>query len=69
MIDTHAHLDLPQFDSDREAIIQQALENGCEKIINIGIDITSGKNSLALTKSHREIYASVGIHPHKASVW
>lgn len=63
LIDTHAHLQLNQFDADREAVIQRALEAGVEKIIVVSTDVASGRQSVALAEKHAGIYAAVGFHP------
>lgn len=64
MIDTHAHLDFPQYGSDRDEIIKSAFENGLEAIFNIGTDIESSRKSIKLAEKYEHIYASVGVHPH-----
>ena len=64
IIDTHAHLDFPQFDSDRDSIIQRAKKSGVEYIINVGSSLEGSRRSVELASQHREIFASVGIHPH-----
>ncbi|MEW5806049.1 MAG: TatD family hydrolase [Acidobacteriota bacterium] len=69
MIDTHAHLDFPQFEKDREKVIEQAFSSGVKAIINIGIDLESSRKSIALADAYESIYATVGFHPHNASRW
>jgi len=64
--DTHAHLDFPHFDEDREEVIARALKAGVCRIINVGADIASSKAAIALAESHPFIHAAVGIHPHDA---
>ncbi|MBL7069911.1 MAG: TatD family hydrolase [Candidatus Omnitrophica bacterium] len=66
LIDTHCHLDFPQFDPDREAVIRRANENGVSYIINVGSSLESSRKSLELAKSYDFIYAAAGIHPHDA---
>ena len=69
MIDSHCHLDNPQFDPDREAVIDRALAAGVERMVVIGTgdgppDLEAG---IRLADRHEPIYATVGIHPHDAS--
>ena len=64
MIDTHAHLDFPQYDSDRDKVIRDGFNNGLEAIINIGVDLESSRKSIDLAEKYEGIYAAVGIHPH-----
>ncbi|HID87967.1 MAG TPA: TatD family deoxyribonuclease [Anaerolineae bacterium] len=66
LIDTHAHLDFPQFDDDREEVIQRALEAGVAQIITIGVDLESSRAAIALAEKYSHIYATVGMHPHDA---
>lgn len=66
MIDTHAHLDIRQFDRDRSQVIEYAFSNGVEKIINVGCDLKSSQKSVQLAEEYEGIYATVGFHPHDA---
>jgi TatD DNase family protein len=66
VIDTHAHLDVKQFDKDRQEVIEHAFSHGVEKIINIGFDLKSSQNSVHLAEEYEQIYAAVGFHPHDA---
>lgn len=65
-IDTHCHLDFPEFDRDREEVILRARDKGIEYIINIGSSLQGSKKSLALSLKYDFIYATVGIHPYEA---
>jgi len=62
-IDTHAHLQISQFDSDRADVIQRAFDAGVEKIIVVSTDVPSSRQSLKLTEKFSGLYAAVGIHP------
>jgi len=66
LIDTHCHLEMPQFDKDREDVIQRAKDTGVEAIITVGSDMEGNIGSLRLSKKYDFIYSSVGIHPHDA---
>lgn len=63
IIDTHAHLDLPEFDQDREEVIIRAGEEGVTTIVTVGINIESCRRALQLAEDHAGIWAVVGIHP------
>lgn len=67
LIDSHAHLDLPEFNSDRDAVVQRALDSGVEKIITVGIGIRECRQALKLAGQYPFIYATLGIHPHNAA--
>jgi TatD DNase family protein len=66
LIDSHAHLDFPQFDGDREAVIARAREVGLVAIVNAGTNLACSRASVALAEQHDFIYATVGVHPHDA---
>ncbi|MEW6003110.1 MAG: TatD family hydrolase [Nitrospirota bacterium] len=66
LIDTHCHLEMEEFDQDRETVIQRATDNGIEAIITIGSDLEGNLGGLELAERYDLIYASVGIHPHDA---
>jgi len=66
IIDTHCHLEMDEFDSDREAVIQRAKDAGIEAIITIGSDLEGNKGAVKLSEKYDLIYAAVGIHPHDA---
>lgn len=63
-IDTHAHLNFPEFKTEVPAVLGRAKEAGVEKIINVGIDLDTSKQSLDLARKYPEVYATVGFHPH-----
>jgi TatD DNase family protein len=66
LIDTHAHLDFPQFDADREAVIERARRAGVAAIVNVGTDLVSSRRAVALAQEYPDVYAAVGMHPHDA---
>ncbi len=63
LIDTHSHLDFPDFDADRADIIQRAAEAGVTRIISIGTTLETSRAALALADTFPQIYATVGLHP------
>lgn len=69
LIDTHAHLDHPRYDDDRDEVIERAREAGVETIITIGSHLASSERAVELAEAHGAIYATVGVHPHDASSW
>jgi TatD DNase family protein len=66
MIDTHAHLDFPDYNADRDEVIARAQSAGVKRIVNIGCDLKSSANSVDLANRYTQIFATVGIHPHDA---
>ncbi len=67
LLDSHTHIDMREFDADREGVLQRAREAGVAAVIDIGIDIASSEAAIALAEKHSDVFASVGIHPHDAS--
>ena len=68
LIDSHAHLDFSQFDSDREEVLSRARAAGVSTILAIGSGPGPEKLDAALpfAEQHDWIFATVGIHPHEA---
>ena len=64
IIDSHTHLDLPDFDDDRDQVLVRARDNGIGAIINMGVDLESSRNSLKLAQEYPEVFTAVGIHPN-----
>jgi TatD DNase family protein len=61
--DTHAHLDYPDYDSDRDEVVRRSTGQGVGKIISIGIGRESIARTLALCGNYPSVYAAVGVHP------
>lgn len=66
LTDTHTHLNARQFDEDREAVIERALQNGVSRIVNIGFNRETIPSSIELTERYDFIYSAVGWHPQDA---
>ncbi len=67
IIDTHAHLDMTEFDADRQDVINRAKDNGVTSIITIGIDLQSSQRAIELAAQYTGVYATVGMHPEGSS--
>jgi len=65
-IDTHCHLDFPEFNQDRDEVIRRTKAQGIDYIINIGSSLQGSKKSVELASTYDFIYATVGLHPHEA---
>ena len=71
-IDSHAHIDGPEFDPDRDGIIERAKAAGVSVILNVGTgDPHSGafERAVALGQKHDSIYTTIGTHPHDARLY
>ena len=73
-VDSHAHLEMPQFDADRDAMLARAHEAGIETVVAIGSGTGPGSLDCAIQLASRKrigeprIYATIGIHPHEAKL-
>jgi TatD DNase family protein len=71
-IDSHCHIDGPEFDADRGEVIARAREAGVNTMLNVGTgDPHSGvfERAVALAEQHPEVYAAIGVHPHDAKLF
>jgi TatD DNase family protein len=66
LIDTHCHLDFPDYNQDRDAVLKRAKSEGIEAVINIGSSLKGSRDSVELSEKYDFVYASVGLHPHEA---
>lgn len=62
MIDTHAHLDFPDFDKDRDFLIKKCQESNIQ-IINPGTNYETSVKAIKLANKYKNVYAGVGLHP------
>jgi TatD DNase family protein len=70
LVDSHAHIDTPRFDADREAVIQRAIDGGITRIVDPGCDLLSSQAALSLARRHPGvIFAGIGVHPHEATTY
>lgn len=64
LIDTHAHLFDSRFAQDLPAALARAAAAGLERVICLGIDLESSRQSVALANAHPLVVAAVGIQPN-----
>jgi TatD DNase family protein len=67
LVDTHAHLDFPEFAGDVDTVLGRARDAGVSRIIAIGTTLQSSRNAIRFAEEHAEVYAAVGIHPTSVS--
>lgn len=68
-VDSHAHIDGPEYDEDRDQVIQRAHDAGVAIILNVTSgDPHSGalERAVELAQHNNQIYAALGVHPHEA---
>ncbi len=63
IIDTHAHLDYPDFENDLPAVLDAAKLAGVERVITIGTGLASSRRALELAERFENVFAVVGLHP------
>ena len=66
LIDTHCHLDFPDFDAERDAIIARARAAGVSQMITISTRVKKFDTILAIAETYANVFCSVGTHPHNA---
>lgn len=67
LIDSHAHLEMKEFDRDRAEVIGRARAAGVEAIVTVGTNLRLSRKALSLARQYENVYATVGVHPHDAS--
>ena len=66
-IDTHCHLNFPQYNDDRAMVIGNAKKARVKKFINPGVNLLSSQQAVALAEKHSGVvYAAIGFHPYEA---
>ena len=71
-IDSHCHIDGPEYDADREEVIARARDAGVTTMLNVGTgDPHNGafERAVDLAEAHEEIFAAIGVHPHDAKLF
>lgn len=71
-VDSHAHIDCPEYDADRDEVIERARAAGVNTILNIGTgDPHSGslERAVAVAEKYDGVYGAVGVHPHDAKLF
>jgi len=68
LVDSHAHLDMEEFDEDRSQVVERAFEQGIKAIL-CPAEVTNSQSVhkiLDLTEKYKSLIAAAGIHPHQA---
>ena len=69
LVDSHCHLDLVQFDVDRDDVLARAWAANVDKIVIPGIDLAQCRGALELAAHTPGIFVAVGLHPNSAVEW
>jgi TatD DNase family protein len=71
-VDSHAHIDGPEYDSDRVEVIARARDVGVKMILTVGTGDPHSdafERAVNLAETNPEVYAAVGVHPHDAKLY
>ena len=66
LIDSHAHLEMPEFRKDLDEVVQRAKEAGVEYIFTVGTERKDWNRALEIARRYPSVYAILGVHPHNA---
>lgn len=64
LIDTHCHLDMDAYHDDLSEVLHRAEKNHIDRVISVGIDLSSSRAAIDIAKRFTSVYATVGVHPH-----
>ncbi|QYO62210.1 TatD family hydrolase [Leptolyngbya sp. 7M] len=72
LIDSHCHIDGPQFDNDRDDVVRRARDAGVAAMLNVGTGDPHSddfRRAVAVAEKYENVWASVGVHPHDAKLY
>jgi TatD DNase family protein len=67
LIDSHCHLDFPDFAGDLDQVVARARSAGVERMITIGTQITKAARVVEIAERYDDVFFTVGTHPHEAA--
>lgn len=67
LVDSHCHLDFPDFDVDRDALVERARVAGVGTMVTISTRVARFAGLKAITERYPSVYCSIGTHPHNAA--
>ena len=65
IVDSHCHLNFPQFKGKLDEIIKRALDKGIYRMLTISTKLNEINDLQSISKSYSEVYSSTGVHPHE----
>ena len=66
LVDSHCHLDFPEFAEERDAVVQRGREAGICHFLTISTKLAKAREIIAVANAYQDVSASVGTHPHEA---
>jgi TatD DNase family protein len=67
IIDSHCHLDFPDFAEDLDGVVERARAAGVERMISIGTKVSKAAGVVAIAERYDDVFFTVGTHPHEAA--
>ena len=67
LIDSHCHLDFPDFVGDLDAVVERARAVGVERMITIGTKVAKAAQVVEIAERYDDVFFTVGTHPHEAA--
>ena len=67
LVDSHCHLDFPEFGGEIDQLINRAAEAGVGLMVTISTRVKRFPGILAIAEAHEHVFCSVGTHPHNAA--
>ena len=67
LIDSHCHLDFPDFGEELDAVVERAQAAGVARMVTISTRVRRFASVLAIAEAHDAVFCSVGTHPHNAA--
>ncbi len=65
LTDSHAHLEMREFDRDRDDVVRRAAAAGVKRIVTVGTTLAECEKAAAVAAAYPSVYAAIGIHPHE----
>lgn len=66
-VDTHCHIQFPDYSLDPDEVIKSAKEQGVSRLIIVGCELRDSQLAVEFVDRHEDTWASIGLHPHEAS--
>lgn len=66
-VDSHCHLEMENFDQDRDAVIRRALDEGLVCMVTVGTEEAYFPKVLSIIERYPQVYGAIAIHPHNGA--
>ena len=67
LVDSHCHLDFPDFAEERAAVVARAFAAGVGRMVTISTRVKRFQQVIEIAETFEDVYCSVGTHPHNAA--